>query len=150
MADTFRWNYPDRRCDDCGSVEVCYFTNSTLLVPSRGYFCQYCFTVRCARSELYEGVLPIGTTSYLCRGKGKKIVITFNRESLGPRNNDFTDTIMTMYRDCRFADLNSTSHESIDSYSFAWGADLDHNLINERLNALRARFPSCAISFVAS
>ncbi len=150
------------RCDDCGVVDGVKLHldepstkpdtqhDTTALIPpgTAGYFCEDCYLVRHFRHNNSEPTLPIGTTSYGTRGKGRKIVVTYNRESVGIGNHDFSRTFMTMYRDCRFEDLTSTTTGLFDSYTLTWLAHLDHRVVNERLNALRAHFPECTISYI--
>lgn len=149
------------RCDDCGvngvewqfdttPIPADEQTDTTALIPpgKAGNFCQDCYLVRHFRHNNSEPTLPIGTTSYGTRGKGRKMVVTYNRESVGIGNQDFSRAIIEMYRDCSFEDLSSTTTGTFDSYTLTWLDHLDHRVVNERLNALRARFPSCAISYI--
>ena len=106
------------RCDDCGVNDVEWQidttpipadgqTDTTALIPQgmAGNFCQDCYLVRHFRHNKSEPTLPIGTTSYGTRGKGRILVITYSRESVGIGNRDFSDAIMEMYRECKFEDL---------------------------------------------
>ena len=149
------------RCDDCGvngvewqlnitPIPADEQTDTTALIPpgTTGNFCQDCYLVRHFRHNKSEPTLPIGTTSYGTRGKGKKMVVTYNRKSVGIGNCDFSRAIIEMYGDCGFEDLASTTNGYLDSYTLTWHAHLDHRVVNEKLNALRAHFPECTISYI--
>lgn len=161
MSNVFHILNYNLRCDDCGVKMVEWqfdttptpieeHTGKTALIPpgTTGNFCQDCYLVRYLRNAYSDPTLPIGTTNYGTRGKGRILVITYSRESVGIGNRDFSDAMMEMLRECKFEDLVSTTYGPIDSYTLTWSAHLDHRAVNEKLNALRARFPECTISYI--
>lgn len=149
MPDTYRGDYTDQRCGDCGVSNPTYHCYSWKLVPrgSEGYFCQSCFTERIKIEHSGIRPFPIGQTSYVDRGLGNTVCISYPIAEFGPAERRPVIAILSIRDVCSDLTISSTTKNGQYEYTFTWDFNLDVPSISRWLNQLRRDFPCFSISF---